>query len=41
LNGKPVYKLDNKTLVEHIVELCEKKAEEIEAARSSILESAQ
>ena len=30
LNGKPVYKLDNTKLVDHVVELCEKKAAEIE-----------
>jgi (E)-4-hydroxy-3-methylbut-2-enyl-diphosphate synthase len=35
LNGEPVYKLDNKQLVDHIVELCEKKAAEIEAARNA------
>ncbi|HYM19002.1 MAG TPA: flavodoxin-dependent (E)-4-hydroxy-3-methylbut-2-enyl-diphosphate synthase, partial [Micropepsaceae bacterium] len=35
LNGEPVYKLDNKQLVDHIVELCEKKAAEIEAARNT------
>src|SRR6201996_1511359 len=40
LNGKPAYKLDNEKLVEHVVELCEKKAEEIEAARGQILEPA-
>jgi (E)-4-hydroxy-3-methylbut-2-enyl-diphosphate synthase len=34
LNGKPVYKLENTALVDHVVELCEKKAAEIEAARS-------
>jgi (E)-4-hydroxy-3-methylbut-2-enyl-diphosphate synthase len=33
LNGKPAYKLDNAKLVDHVVELCEKKAAEIEAAR--------
>ena len=33
LNGKPAYRLDNDNLVEHVVELCEKKAAEIEAAR--------
>ncbi len=33
LNGKPVYKLENTALVDHVVELCEKKAAEIEAAR--------
>jgi (E)-4-hydroxy-3-methylbut-2-enyl-diphosphate synthase len=36
LNGKPVYKLDNKALVDHIVELCEKKAAEIEASRNAL-----
>src|SRR5215471_10367372 len=43
LNGKPAYKLDNKALVDHVVELCEKKAAEIEAARNAttpVLESA-
>ncbi len=35
LNGKPAYKLDNKALVDHVVELCEKKAAEIEAARNA------
>jgi (E)-4-hydroxy-3-methylbut-2-enyl-diphosphate synthase len=40
LNGKPVYKLDNAALVEHIVELCEKKAKEIEDTRNAVLESA-
>ena len=35
LNGKPVYKLDNAALVDHVVELCEKKAAEIEAARNT------
>ena len=34
LNGKPVYKLDNAALVDHVVELCEQKAAEIEAARN-------
>jgi (E)-4-hydroxy-3-methylbut-2-enyl-diphosphate synthase len=33
LNGKPAYKLDNGKLVDHVVELCEKKAAEIEASR--------
>src|SRR5580698_8673247 len=32
LNGTPSYRLDNSNLVDHIVELCEKKAAEIEAA---------
>ena len=34
LNGKPAYKLDNTDLVSHVVELCEKKAAEIEAQRN-------
>jgi (E)-4-hydroxy-3-methylbut-2-enyl-diphosphate synthase len=33
LNGKPAYKLDNTKLVDHVVELCEKKAAEIERQR--------
>jgi len=43
LNGKPAYKLDNANLIEHIVELCEQKAAEIEAERtgSNVLEPAQ
>jgi (E)-4-hydroxy-3-methylbut-2-enyl-diphosphate synthase len=40
LNGKPAYKLDNTKLVDHVVELCEKKAQEIEAARGKVLEAA-
>jgi (E)-4-hydroxy-3-methylbut-2-enyl-diphosphate synthase len=40
LNGKPAYKLGNENLVEHVVELCEKKAAEIEATRGK-LEAAQ
>jgi (E)-4-hydroxy-3-methylbut-2-enyl-diphosphate synthase len=35
LNGKPAYRLDNEKLLEHVVELCEKKAAEIEAARGT------
>ena len=34
LGGKRAYKLDNERLVDHIVELCEKKAAEIEAQRN-------
>jgi (E)-4-hydroxy-3-methylbut-2-enyl-diphosphate synthase len=34
LNGKPVYKLENEALVDHVVALCEKKAAEIEAKRN-------
>ena len=42
LNGEAVYKLANAWLIDHIVELCEKKAAEIEArARESELEPAQ
>jgi (E)-4-hydroxy-3-methylbut-2-enyl-diphosphate synthase len=46
LNGKPAYKLGNDDLVNHVVELCEKKAAEIEAERGgeaakSPLEAAQ
>jgi (E)-4-hydroxy-3-methylbut-2-enyl-diphosphate synthase len=33
LNGKPAYKLENGMLIDHVVELCEKKAAEIESAR--------
>ncbi|HEY3638711.1 MAG TPA: flavodoxin-dependent (E)-4-hydroxy-3-methylbut-2-enyl-diphosphate synthase [Rhizomicrobium sp.] len=33
LNGKPAYKLDNTKLVDHVVELCEKKAADIELER--------
>jgi (E)-4-hydroxy-3-methylbut-2-enyl-diphosphate synthase len=40
LNGKPAYKLTNDKLVDHVVELCEKKAEEIESARGKALEPA-
>ncbi|HEV2561138.1 MAG TPA: flavodoxin-dependent (E)-4-hydroxy-3-methylbut-2-enyl-diphosphate synthase [Rhizomicrobium sp.] len=40
LNGKPAYKLENTKLIDHVVELCEKKAEEIEAARGKALEPA-
>ena len=38
LNGKPSYRLDNDNLVDHIVELCEKKAAEIEAERNGAKE---
>ena len=41
LNGKPAYRLDNDKLLEHVVELCEKKAAEIESARGNVLEPAQ
>jgi (E)-4-hydroxy-3-methylbut-2-enyl-diphosphate synthase len=34
LNGKPVYKLENASLVDHVVELCEKRAAQIEAERN-------
>ncbi|HEY0107147.1 MAG TPA: flavodoxin-dependent (E)-4-hydroxy-3-methylbut-2-enyl-diphosphate synthase, partial [Rhizomicrobium sp.] len=36
LNGKPAYRLDNDKLLEHVVELCEKKAAEIEASRGVV-----
>jgi (E)-4-hydroxy-3-methylbut-2-enyl-diphosphate synthase len=35
LNGQPVYRIENPDLVEHIVDLVEKKAAEIEAARGT------
>jgi (E)-4-hydroxy-3-methylbut-2-enyl-diphosphate synthase len=41
LNGAAVYKLENAALIDHVVELCEKKAAEIEAARNAVLEPAQ
>jgi (E)-4-hydroxy-3-methylbut-2-enyl-diphosphate synthase len=41
LNGEPAYKLENGKLVDHVVELCEKKAAEIESARGKVLEPAQ
>ena len=37
LNGKPAYKLENSKLVDHVVELCEKKAAEIEAATAKAM----
>jgi (E)-4-hydroxy-3-methylbut-2-enyl-diphosphate synthase len=42
LNGEPVYKLENAGLVDHVVELCEKKAAELEASAppAKILEPA-
>jgi len=43
LNGKPAYKLTNDKILDHVVELCEKKAAEIEASRAdaTALEPAQ
>jgi len=35
LNGEPSYRIENPNLVDHIVELCEKKAAEIEAQRNA------
>src|SRR5271167_454385 len=35
LNGKPAYKLENLKLVDHVVELCEKKAADIERERNN------
>ncbi len=41
LDGKPAYKLDNTKLVDHVVDLCEKRAAEIEGrAASAALEPA-
>jgi len=41
LDGKPAYKLDNSNLVHHVVDLCEKRAAEIEGrAASGALEPA-
>src|SRR5215831_13970606 len=41
LNGEPAYKLENSKLIDHVVELCEKKAAEIESSRGKVLEPAQ
>jgi (E)-4-hydroxy-3-methylbut-2-enyl-diphosphate synthase len=41
LDGKPAYKLDNGKLVDHVVELCEKRAAEIEANAGNTLEAAE
>jgi (E)-4-hydroxy-3-methylbut-2-enyl-diphosphate synthase len=35
LNGEPAYRIENPDIIEHVVELCEKKAAEIEAARGT------
>jgi (E)-4-hydroxy-3-methylbut-2-enyl-diphosphate synthase len=40
LNGEPAYKMTNADMVEHLVELCEKKAAEIEAAGADGVPSA-
>src|SRR5436309_4017732 len=40
LDGKPSYKLDNGKLVDHVVDLCEKRAAEIEARTGNTLEAA-
>jgi (E)-4-hydroxy-3-methylbut-2-enyl-diphosphate synthase len=40
LDGKPAYKLGNGKLVDHVVELCEKRASEIEARTVPALEPA-
>jgi len=34
LNGEPAYRIDNPDIIEHVVQLCEKKAAEIEASRA-------
>jgi len=36
LNGEPAYRIENPDIIEHVVELCEKKAAEIEAARGNL-----
>src|SRR3954454_23426487 len=41
LDGKPAYKLDNGKLVDHVVDLCEKRAAEIEARTANTLEAAE
>ncbi|HEX3652958.1 MAG TPA: flavodoxin-dependent (E)-4-hydroxy-3-methylbut-2-enyl-diphosphate synthase [Rhizomicrobium sp.] len=41
LDGKPAYKLDNGKLVDHVVELCEKRAAEIEARGADSLAAAE
>ncbi len=41
LNGKPTYKLENIGMVDHLVELVETKAREIEAARSEVAPAAE
>ena len=41
LDGKPAYKLANGKLVDHVVELCEKRAAEIEARTGNTLEAAE
>jgi (E)-4-hydroxy-3-methylbut-2-enyl-diphosphate synthase len=41
LNGEPAYKLENSKLIDHVVELCEKKATEIETSRGKVLLPAQ
>jgi len=35
LNGEPAYRIDNEIIIDHVVELCEKKAAEIEAERGN------
>jgi (E)-4-hydroxy-3-methylbut-2-enyl-diphosphate synthase len=41
LNGKPAYRLENTRLIDHVVELCEKKAAEIDSHATAALEPAQ
>src|SRR6202022_3038761 len=41
LNGEPPSKLENAKLVDHVVDLCERKAREIESTRGDALEPAQ
>jgi (E)-4-hydroxy-3-methylbut-2-enyl-diphosphate synthase len=41
LNGKPAYRLENTKLIDHVVELCEKRAAEIDSRATAALEPAQ
>jgi (E)-4-hydroxy-3-methylbut-2-enyl-diphosphate synthase len=41
VNGKPDHKMDNDHMVEHIVQLVEQKAAEIEAAKGVPAEAAE
>ncbi len=41
LDGKPAYRLENTKLIDHVVELCEKKAAEIDSRAAAALEPAQ
>jgi (E)-4-hydroxy-3-methylbut-2-enyl-diphosphate synthase len=41
LAGKPDHKMDNGAMVDHIVELVEAKAKELETAKAATLEAAE